>query len=360
MRAAWSCGQVWRSRRRLAPLEGGRRWLRVYLGAAASPSPEKKRSEDAYFANSGFGTLGVSDGVGGSKTATADPATFSRRLLAYCARGGGRDPATALREARLAVQGDAIARRGGSATALLARLSGDFLEVANFGDCALTVLRPTPRRFVRRGEDGSAQGATQPILWPRPVFKTEEQTHSFNCPFQISAEDGLDDMEDVLGAARLDVTGVRCKTGDVVVAATDGLWDNLSQHSVQHMVALRVHALWAAAARHGAMRPREELEAISDDALAHRTPAQALTAVAEDLRDRALQVGASEDAHTPFERAAAAEGITNLRGGKLDDVTVVLGLVVLDDAPFSPHDDRVLHNFDGMQAAILDDDAAAL
>ena len=42
------------------------------------------------------------------------------------------------------------------------------------------LLRPTPRRFVRLG---------QTLLWPRMVTRTQEQTHYFNCPYQVAAED---------------------------------------------------------------------------------------------------------------------------------------------------------------------------
>ena len=53
------------------------------------------------------------------------------------------------------------------------------LSLVNLGDSAAMILRPTPRRFARVGT----------ILWPRLVARTQEQTHYFNCPYQVGSDD---------------------------------------------------------------------------------------------------------------------------------------------------------------------------
>ena len=64
---------------------------------------------------------------------------------------------------------------------LLGQLDGSTsqLSLVNLGDSAAMVLRPSPRRFARVGT----------ILWPRLVARTQEQTHYFNCPYQVGSED---------------------------------------------------------------------------------------------------------------------------------------------------------------------------
>ena len=64
---------------------------------------------------------------------------------------------------------------------LLGQLDGatSQLSLVNLGDSAAMVLRPSPRRFARVGT----------ILWPRLVARTHEQTHYFNCPYQVGSED---------------------------------------------------------------------------------------------------------------------------------------------------------------------------
>ena len=62
---------------------GAARSLKLIVGSTSVPHREKKDGEDAYFASAASASLGVADGVGGSKREGVDPGAFSRRLLAY-------------------------------------------------------------------------------------------------------------------------------------------------------------------------------------------------------------------------------------------------------------------------------------
>ena len=118
--------------------------LRIRFGAACKPHPSKlaKGGEDAYFGcrgsegSEGFSCFGVSDGVGGSATASIDPGVFSREMLRRChlaltAEGGlpttvldtglGRWMKLALQEAGAGLAA-AVPRIEGSATLLLGGL----------------------------------------------------------------------------------------------------------------------------------------------------------------------------------------------------------------------------------------------
>lgn len=85
----------------------------------------------------------------------------------------------------------------GSTTACLAVLRDDELRIANLGDCGVLVVR--------------GQGI---------IFRTAEQQHSFNFPFQLGtgSKDSPSDAETFT---------VKVKEGDIVIVASDGLFDNL-------------------------------------------------------------------------------------------------------------------------------------
>ena len=199
------------------PQGGG---LRLEFGATCTPHPSKvdKGGEDAYFADGSIGAFGVSDGVGGSADARTDPGLFSRTLLRHChaqlasAGGVADDPdglAAAVRHAASEFRRESV---GGAATLAIGGLApSGTLNVLNVGDSQTLLLRPRPRLFESRQR-----------LWPRLVLLSHQSTHYFNCPYQMSAdtvEHALENESDMLSAS--------ATRGDVVVAATDGVFDNL-------------------------------------------------------------------------------------------------------------------------------------
>jgi len=185
---------------------------------------------------------------------------------------------------------------GGSSTLLLGQLAPTgMLHLLNLGDSAALIFRPAARRL---------NGHNAPVRWPRLVARTHEAQHYFNCPYQASADTLLKSV--VEGADELCVV---VRPGDVVVAATDGVMDNLFVGHMQEVIA-------------GHLR-----------ALATEEPAECatvLTALANRLAKLARAVGLREGdqtTRTPFAEAARAEGIVGFEGGKLDDVAVVCGVV---------------------------------
>eukprot|EP00918_Siedleckia_nematoides_P086450 GHVU01190235.1.p1 GENE.GHVU01190235.1~~GHVU01190235.1.p1 ORF type:complete len:362 (+),score=85.60 GHVU01190235.1:673-1758(+) len=204
----------------------------------------------------------------------------------------------------------------GSATALLALVDGRSgrMGVCNLGDSGLIVLR--------RVGLGKMQ----------IVFRTREQQHSFNCPFQLMripdhrsppelaklSVMGLHRLARVLSrctATRFDapssdaqLSGARLREGDLLLAATDGFFDNF--------FAEETAALCAAAT--------SPLEAIaSNDSAVATDPADLAAALAGAARARSLHPRAP----TPFSANASAAGRLHT-GGKLDDVTVACAWVV--------------------------------
>ncbi|XP_052205396.1 probable protein phosphatase 2C BIPP2C1 isoform X2 [Diospyros lotus] len=85
--------------------------------------------------------------------------------------------------------------------------------------------------------------------------------------------------------------------GDVIVAATDGLFDNLYDQEIASIVSKSLE---------NNLKPEE---------------------IAEILAERAQEIGSSETCRSPFADAAQAAGYMGYTGGKLDDVTVIVSLV---------------------------------
>jgi serine/threonine protein phosphatase PrpC len=172
--------------------------------------------EDAYFRRPN--AIGVADGVGGwSRVKGANPALYSRKLMHYACLELSKadeegefevDPKMVLQKSYDAVCVDVEKEvcfflvtnheiLVGSATACIAILSDDELRIANLGDGGVVVVR---------GDE--------------IVFRSEEQQHSFNFPFQLGTG-SKDSPSDA------DLFTVKVEEGDVVVVATDGLFDNV-------------------------------------------------------------------------------------------------------------------------------------
>lgn len=315
----------------------------MVAAAASRPHRSKGAGEDAFCIDPRLGLIGVADGVGGSKSETVDPGAFARRLLAWCWRhaldSADQSPAETLRRARASVAHDPIGKQGGSSTATVVRLSGGELRVANFGDSAAALLRPVPRQFLDREGNTSRRA----VLYPRLVLRTHDQVYFFNAPYQASASDDLSRPLDELGSCEPDHVTAIARPGDVVLVASDGLWDNVDLLQIQNLVASGLPVLWSSAARHGLLPPR--VAAISDEAKSFDPPSDRLADLASVLADAAVTVYDDENSSlTPFAVAARTEGY-EFSGGKEDDVTVVVALAVSDDAKVPASDEARADNF---------------
>ncbi|KAI9226249.1 MAG: phosphatase 2C-like domain-containing protein, partial [Piptocephalis tieghemiana] len=236
--------------------------------------------------------LGVADGVGGwSGTQGANPGEFSRKIMHYaCAELEKYDdvdeeafshyyevePIDILERSYILASRDAQDEGiVGSTTACLAILRDDELRVANLGDCGLTV--------VRAGHF---------------VFRTEEQQHSFNFPYQLGT--GSPDQPSDAQSFRL-----RVQRGDVIILGSDGIFDNLFDEDILETVTACAEKV------------------IIDARKVSQVLAQRAKDVSEDAR-----CGAS-----PFQSRAIAEGLY-YSGGKVDDISVVVAVVAdSEDSP---------------------------
>ncbi|KAJ9520280.1 hypothetical protein QJQ45_030254, partial [Haematococcus lacustris] len=187
------------------PPNRGRPSLRLVASCACIPHIDKteKGGEDAYcIVNPGLGAIGVADGVSGWAEEGIDPAAYSRTLMKYCAEAlqeaaGAADPREVIRYAH-----NQTVLAGSSTVCLAVMKPGGQLEVANLGDSGV--------RVIRNGQ---------------VYFASTAQQHQFNMPFQLSHPSIIESPDDADSA---DVTTVSIQVvGDVIVLATDGLYDNM-------------------------------------------------------------------------------------------------------------------------------------
>ncbi|KAK9843763.1 hypothetical protein WJX81_005353 [Elliptochloris bilobata] len=261
--------------------------LRLVAGAAGLPHPDKaeRGGEDAHFVSgAGGGAFGVSDGVSSWAEVGVDAAEYSRRLMRGAKRAVEWGRAQRLRARGVLAQAH-VGARGvpGSATALIALLHPpDVLEVASLGDSGFRLMR-------------SGQCA----------FASEVQQHRFNMPLQLACEELLPGAD---GPDDADVYELDLVAGDVLIAATDGLFDNMWDRQLEQLVESELQK--------GGPRTTERAAALA-------------ARIAAAARANSL----NQHFRSPWVVAAAEAGVLPLwktlvpRGGKLDDCTVVVAFL---------------------------------
>ncbi|RKP22795.1 phosphatase 2C-like domain-containing protein [Syncephalis pseudoplumigaleata] len=254
----------------------------------------ERYGEDACFRR--HDSLGVADGVGGiTQLQGGDSSMISRKIMHYACMELERydniedeafgayymvDPVSILTRGYDRAAHD-MKQQGieGATTACLAVLRDDELRIANLGDSGVLVLR--------RGDF---------------VFRTEAQQRSFNVPYQL----GYPTRDQPTDAQHFTV---KLERGDIVILATDGMFDNLFDEDIIDEVTKCIRAN-----TRGAANPVD---------ISH-----ALACRARDVSED------SRYATSPFQSRAVAEGFYYQGGGKLDDITVIVAVVSdLEDTP---------------------------
>ncbi|XP_059648089.1 probable protein phosphatase 2C 62 [Cornus florida] len=237
-------------------------------GAAVLSHPSKALTgaEDAYFvAHPNW--LGVADGVSQWSLEGTTPGIYAQELMEICEKIVIDCNSVPITNPEEVLNRSAVgAQSPGSSTALVAYFDGQALNVANIGDSGFIIIR-----------NGAVHRRSSPML------------HDFNFPLHIESGNGPSKFVE---GYRIDLD-----EGDVIVTATDGLFDNLYEQEITSIVSKSLQA---------SLKPEE---------------------IAEVLAMRAQEVGKSTSARSPFADAAQAAGYVGYTGGKLDDVTVIVSLV---------------------------------
>ncbi|KAK7262840.1 hypothetical protein RJT34_30421 [Clitoria ternatea] len=243
--------------------------LKLLSGSCYLPHPDKESTggEDAHFICTDEQAIGVADGVGGWADVGINAGLFARELMSNSVRAIEEEPKGSVNPARVLEKAHSCTKAKGSSTACIINLTDTGLHAINLGDSGFIVVR-----------DGCS------------IFRSPVQQHGFNFTYQLESGSRGD-----LPSSG-EVFTIPVGPGDVVVAGTDGLFDNLYNNEVAEVV---LHAV--------------------GDGLEPQVTAQK---IAELARERAQD----RNRQTPFSTAAQEAGF-RYYGGKLDDITVVVSYV---------------------------------
>uniref|UniRef100_A0A183BVK8 Protein phosphatase n=1 Tax=Globodera pallida TaxID=36090 RepID=A0A183BVK8_GLOPA len=237
--------------------------------------------DDACFIASHKSTYvaGVADGVGGWRRHGIDPSKFSSQLMKNCAEIV--QSGIFLTDRPDLIISRAFTRlkiRPRSSTACVLVIHERTLYAANLGDSGYLIYR-----------EGKV------------VFRSPEQTHYFNAPYQLTVLPERFKSPTYKGKAEYigdppentDLRQHKLNAGDLVLIASDGLWDNVPEDKIADLL-------------HG-IEPNEA----------------SLQARCNTLALVARHFAADEHYDSPFALRAKLHGIS-APGGKPDDVTIVL------------------------------------
>lgn len=262
----------------VVPAPRAARALRLDVGSCYLPHHD----HDSHFGASDFGVLGVADGVGGYSERGVDAGAFSRGLMtsAFAAvvsapPGAPVCPYTLL---ELAYEETAASAAPGASTAVI-------LSLAPAADA-----EESPRlRWAYIGDSGFAVLRRGKIL-----RRSRPQQSRFNCPYQLNSTGNGDRV------TAAETGEVPVEEGDVVVAGTDGLFDNMFD---------------------------EELERVVRMGAALGLPAKNM---ADVIAGVAYEMSRNRARDSPFSvESRRHHRADRWSGGKEDDITVVVAFVAL-------------------------------
>eukprot|EP01063_Lacrimia_lanifica_P002412 TRINITY_DN11271_c0_g1_i1.p1 TRINITY_DN11271_c0_g1~~TRINITY_DN11271_c0_g1_i1.p1 ORF type:complete len:444 (+),score=165.90 TRINITY_DN11271_c0_g1_i1:48-1379(+) len=273
--------------------------------------------EDSFFVANTRQAIGIADGVGGWRATNINPADISNALMENGkkiseAERSNLDPLDLMTKSWDAVKKENKVR-GGSTTALFATIeSGDnegkkdggakgILHLANLGDSGLLLWR---KNHVR--------------------YRAKELQHRFNAPYQLAIipEARKKKMQAISDPpSKSFVESIPVQEDDIVVLGTDGLFDNMHNSEIAKHCDLTLNTTgdygdW--------LTPWTKWKRNAKNRM---YPKDVVPAMVE-----ACMLNAKSKSYvSPFSYALMEHGVAEAeeaRGGKPDDITVVLARVV--------------------------------
>ncbi|PKA49546.1 putative protein phosphatase 2C 71 [Apostasia shenzhenica] len=187
--------------------------LSLSSGAALLPHPSKALTggEDAYFVAC-RNWFGVADGVGQWSLEGINAGLYARELMQNCEKFLSEcEEVSRYMPSDVLIQSALRSHSRGSSTILVGFFSGQEVHLANIGDSGFVVIR-----------GGQVLSKSKPMLY------------GFNFPLQI---EGGDDPSKYIEAYNISLA-----EDDVIVTATDGLFDNLFDQEIADIVSKSLHA----------------------------------------------------------------------------------------------------------------------
>ncbi|ORX94118.1 hypothetical protein K493DRAFT_195118, partial [Basidiobolus meristosporus CBS 931.73] len=241
--------------------------------------------------------LGVADGVGGWTEVSVDPAEFSWALMNNCNEISSLEKNASLHPGEILSQGyDKLVEEGkveaGSSTACLLALSKatGAMESANLGDSSYLIIRDN-----------------------KVLFRSKEQQHYFNCPYQLTVlpRDDPDRDSYCLDEPSQAFRGShQLEENDLVILGTDGYFDNVFDKDTLSLTKLI----------------NTEMKQLEKDAT-DQVVLAGVKKLSETLTFAAKKFAMDRRRISPWARGARAAGARNQTGGKIDDITLMVTLV---------------------------------
>lgn len=241
--------------------------------------------EDAFFIarNEKAHVLGVADGVGGWSLVGVDPSHFSWTLMENCKAIVENSLCTSSYEILSRAYEEILAKKqvsAGSSTACVLSLTREnnkaILQSASIGDSSYIVMRDA-----------------------QILYRSEEQQHYFNAPYQLAVippamqHESLADLPSSALRHEMEV-----KHGDIVVLATDGLFDNLFDKDIVEIV--------------------------------NKDKSNGVDKIAKELLYEARKRSFYKFYDSPFCMHARKHGVYFV-GGKEDDTTIIVAKVIFNE-----------------------------
>ncbi|KAK3937105.1 protein phosphatase PTC7 [Diplogelasinospora grovesii] len=165
------------------------------------------------------------------------------------------------------------------------------LYVTNVGDSQVMVVRPSTRKLV---------------------FKSKEQWHWFDCPRQLGTNSPDTPLTDAV------VDEVPIQEGDVVLAMSDGVIDNLWTHEIVDNVSQSLER-WQAGKVRGRAVTRDD-----------NSDSDKMRYVAQELMEAAKVIALDPFAESPFMEHAIEEGLPSEGGEYSGPLQELLGKYMAD------------------------------
>jgi len=252
--------------------------LHSQVGFLPHPSKVAKGGEDAFFIGEDGNSIGVADGVGGWAEVGVDPAIYARNLMLLSKEAYDKEKKKEPLEILNFAYNKMNKKLRGSSTACILVLDSKKIDCANLGDSGFALYR--------RSQDGGFKS----------IYKSKEQQHQFNYPYQLGTE-----STDLPSHA--DKITHRVQVGDIIALGTDGLFDNLYDWQIAAILNKHLNS------------PIQKLQDVPQQNLA------------EVIAQSAQKIGKMRHTSSPFAESAEKHG-KHWSGGKLDDITVILTFVV--------------------------------
>ncbi|KAL7628606.1 Protein phosphatase 2C 7 [Parahypoxylon ruwenzoriense] len=296
--------------------------------------PKSKRpasGQDAFFISRVGDTnavaFGIADGVGGWEDSGVDPADFSHSFCDYMASAAyehksdpGESPLTArslMQKGYVDVCKDRSIHAGGSTAAIAIASEDGKLDVANLGDSGFVHLRLNAVHSY-----------------------SEPQTHAFNTPYQLSiVPASMLARAAAFGGAQLcdypkdaDVTQHTLKHGDILIFASDGVWDNLFNQDILRIASRLMVGCGAWKADNGGILVADNLKAYTQAEDSAQCSQTLQSALAVKIARAAKSASTDQRANGPFAKEVQKYyPHENWHGGKIDDICVIVVVVVSED-----------------------------